>query len=183
MTATLPSLLTAAEFAELPNPADGSRQELVRGRVIQIPPPKGRHGQVQLEIGARLREVVKPQRLGWVVTEAGVLIVTNPDTVRGPDVSFYSIARHPAPPDDYFDIPPDLAVEILSPDDRRSAVLAKIRECVTAGVAVVWLVDPDANVVTVYTGTMRGVEHHAGDTLDGGAVLPGFACPVSDLFA
>ena len=182
MTATMPKLLTAAEFAELPNPADGSKQELVKGRIVLMPPPKGRHGHLQLEVGARLREVVKPNRLGWVVTESGVVIDTNPDTVRGPDVSFYGIDRHPQPPDDYFEIPPDLAVEILSPDDRRPRVLEKIREYIAAGVKVVWLVDPDTNVVTVYSGNTRGVEHHEGDTLDGGDVLPGFTCPVADLF-
>lgn len=182
MTATLPQLLTAAEFAKLPNPADGSKQELVKGRIRQVPPPKGRHGQVQLEIGARLREVVKPNRLGWVVTESGVVIDTNPDTVRGPDVAFYSITRQPQMPEDYFEIPPDIAVEVLSPDDRRPAVREKIREYVRAGVSLVWLVDPETRTVTVYAGSMRGTEYDETDTLDGGTVLPGFTCPVVDLF-
>lgn len=180
MTAT--QLLTAAEFARLPNPADGSKQELVRGRIVQLPPPKGRHGQIQLEIGARLREVVKPNRLGWVVTESGVVLDTDPDTVRGPDVSFYSIARVPQREVGYYEVPPDLAVEILSPDDRRPKVISTIREYITAGVKLVWLVDPETNVVTVYSGNMRGVDHHDGDTLDGGTVLPGFTCPIADLF-
>lgn len=182
MTATMPKLLTAAEFAKLPDPPDGSKQELVKGRIVQMPPPRARHGELQLEIGARLREHVKPNRLGWVVTESGVVLDTDPDTVRGPDVSFYSITRVPQRQQGYFEIPPDLAVEVLSPDDRRPKVLAKIREHIDAGVTVVWLVDPDTTVVTVYTGNMRGVEHHAGDTLDGGDVLPGFTCPVADLF-
>ncbi len=182
MTATLPKLLTAEEFAKLPNPADGSKQELVKGRIVLMPPPQARHGELQLEIGARLREFVKPNRLGWVVTESGVIIDTDPDTVRGPDVSFYSITRVPQRELGYFAIPPDLAVEVLSPDDRRPRVLAKIREYITAGVKVVWLIDPETNVVTVYSGNMRGVEHHETDTLDGGTVLPGFTCPVADLF-
>lgn len=183
MTATLPALLTAEEFAKLPNPADGSKQELVKGRIVQMPPPKGRHGIIQAKITRRLGNHVEDNRLGWIATESGVVIDTNPDTVRGPDVAFYSITRQPQVPDDYFEIPPDLAVEILSPDDRRPAVREKIREYIRAGVTLIWLVDPDARTVTVYAGSMRGTEYDETDTLDGGTVLPGFTCPVADLFA
>ena len=126
---------------------------------------------------------VKPDRRGWVVTESGTILNRDPDTVRGPDVAFYSIARHPNPPSDYFEIPPDLAVEVLSPDDRRAAVRDKIREYVTAGVRLVWLVDPETRTVLVYRGSLRGTEYDETDTLDGGDVLPEFTCQVADLFS
>ena len=70
----------------------------------------------------------------------------------------------------------------LSPDDRRKDVRAKIKEYLFYGIPVVWLVDLEARTVMVYRGTMRGVELDEDDTLDGGDVLPGFACKVADLF-
>jgi len=182
MSAVTTRTITAEEFARMPNPADGSKQELVKGEIFEMPPVKGRHGIIQLEIGSILRAHVKPKRLGWVAVESGTILERDPDTVRGPDVSFYSIARQPQMPEDYFEIPPDLAVEVLSPDDRRKKVREKIAEYVDSGVRLIWLVDPDAQTVTVYNGGQRGVEYIETDTLDGGDVLPGFTCPVADFF-
>jgi Uma2 family endonuclease len=183
MSAVAVPLLTAEEFGRRPEPADGSKEELVKGVIVTMPPPKARHGLTQLLIGALLLAVVKPNALGWVVTESGTIIDRDPDTVRGPDVAFYSIARQPTPPDDYFEIVPDLAVEVLSPGDRRGAVRDKIREYVAAGVRLVWLVDPDARTVLVYHGSLRGTEFDEADTIDGGDVLPQFSCRVADFFA
>ena len=72
---------------------------------------------------------------------------------------------------------------MLSPDDRRAAVRDKIREYVTAGVRLVWLVDPETRTVLVYRGSLRGTEYDEADTLDGGDVLPEFTCQVADLFS
>lgn len=183
MSATTIKLLTAEEFMALPNPPDGSQQELVRGEVILMPPPKARHGIICSQIVWLLKSFVTPQRLGWVTSnDSGFIQERDPDTVRGPDVAFWSIARQPELPENYFEIPPDLIVEVLSPDDRRRDVREKIRGYVGAGVPLVWLVDPDARTVTVYPGTLRGTELDEADPLDGGAVLSGFSCRVSDLF-
>jgi Uma2 family endonuclease len=183
MSTAAVKLITAEEFGRMPEPADGSKEELVKGVIVTMPPPKGRHGYVQLAIGAILRAFVKAGRLGWVVTEAGTILSRDPDTVRGPDIAFYGIARQPTPPGDYFEIPPDLAVEVLSPDDRRPAVREKIREYINAGVRLVWLVDPETRTVLVYRGSLRGTEYDEADTLDGGDVLPEFTCRVADLFS
>lgn len=183
MSAVVTKLITAAEFARMPDPPDGSKQELVRGEVVTMPPTKGPHGFVQLNVGVILSGFVKANRLGWVVTESGTILERDPDTVRGPDVAFYSIARQPTIPEEWFEIPPDLAVEVLSPSDRRGRVREKIREYLANGVRVVWLVDPDARTVTAYTGTLRGIEFDSTDTLDAADVLPGFSCRVADFFA
>jgi Uma2 family endonuclease len=176
-------LVTLAEFEKMPDPADGSRLELVRGEVVVMPPPKGKHGICCSQIAWVLQNFVKPRKLGWVTTnDTGVVLERGPDTVRGPDVAFWSIARQPQMPEGYFLIPPDLAVEVLSPDDRRGDVRAKIKDYVFYGVPLVWLVDPETRTVTVYRGGMRGTELDESDTLDGGDVLPGFACPVAELF-
>jgi Uma2 family endonuclease len=183
MSATATKLLTAEEFAALPDPPDGSRQELVKGVVVTMPPPQGRHGVVCSKINRLLGNYVEANNLGWTTSnDSGTILERDPDTVRGPDVAFWRITRQPDVPDGYFEIPPDLAVEVLSPDDRRPRVREKIREYVAAGVPMVWLVDPDTRTVTVYTGRLRGLELDEADQLDGGDVLPGFACRVSDLF-
>jgi Uma2 family endonuclease len=173
--------MTAEEFAARPVPTDGTREELVRGKVVRMPPPQGRHGYISLNIGGEIRTHARKHRLGWAVVESGVILARGPDTVRGPDVSFYSIERHPEPPDRYFEIPPDLAVEVLSPDDRRSKVREKIREYIAKGVKLVWLVDPEARTITTYAGSLRGTELDESETIDGGDVLPGFSCPIADL--
>jgi Uma2 family endonuclease len=176
--------ITIAEFMKLPDPPDGSKLELVRGEVVVMPPPKGRHGICCSQIAWLLKNHVTPGRLGWITTnDTGVVLERGPDTVRGPDVAFWSITRQPAVPDGYFEIPPDLAVEVLSPDDRRKDVRAKVKEYLFYGVKLVWLVDPEARIVLIYQGSPRGTELDEDDTIDGGDVLPGFSCKVSDLFA
>ena len=183
MSAIAHKLMTAEEFAALTNPRDGSQQELVKGEVVIMPPPQARHGIICSRIDRRLGIYVEENNLGWTTSnDTGVILERDPDTVRGPDVAFWSIARQPELPAGYFEIPPDIAVEVLSPTDRRRDVREKIREYITLGVRLVWLIDPETRTVTVYPGTIRGTELDESDTLDGGEVLPGFAVPVSYLF-
>ena len=179
---TITQLISAKEFAEMSPPADGSTQELVRGEIVTMPRPKPRHGFVQANIGALLIHHTKPNRLGRVFLESGVILEREPDTVRGPDVCFYSIARLPDVPDDFFEIPPDIVVEVLSPNDRRRAIQEKINEYIAAGTNLVWVVDPVARTVMVYAGSTRGIELSENDTMTGGDVLPGFACKVAEFF-
>jgi len=177
-------LITIEEFEKIPDPPDGSRLELVRGEVVAMPSPKAKHGIICSEIARVLANFVKPARLGWVTTnDTGVILERDPDTLRGPDVAFWSIIRQPTLPADYFEIPPDIAVEVLSPDDRRKEVREKIKEYLAHGVKLVWLVDPETRTVTVYQGSLRGTELDESDTLTGGDMLPSFSYKVSDLFA
>ena len=129
-----------------------------------------------------LLSVVRPRKLGWVTTESGVVIERDPDSVFGPDVAFCSIARHPTRPEGYYEIPPDLVVEVLSPDDRRKHVREKIKDYLKNGVKLVWLVDPEVRTVTVYAGSLRGAELDETETITGGDVLPEFTCRVADFF-
>ncbi len=179
---TITQFITAEEFAAMSPPVDGSKQELVRGEIVTMSRPKPRHGFVQANIGALLIHYTKPNRLGWVFLESGVILEREPDTVRGPDVCFYSITRLPDVPDDFFEIPPDIVVEVLSPNDRRRAIQEKISEYITAGTTIVWVVDPVTRTVMVYAGSTRGVEHGEDDIITGGDVLPGFACKVAEFF-
>jgi Uma2 family endonuclease len=90
MIASRPILMTAEEFAQRPEPPDGSKEELVRGEIVMTPPPGFEHGFHQAGIVAILYTHVRRHRLGRVVVETGVVTERDPDTVRGPDVSFWS---------------------------------------------------------------------------------------------
>jgi Uma2 family endonuclease len=183
MPAVLDKLVTIEEFEKYPEPADGSKQELVRGKVITMPPPKARHGIICQYIAMMLGKFVYSAKLGWVATnDTGVIIERDPDTLRGADVAFWSIEREPVMPEGYFESVPDIAVEVLSPDDRKKAVREKLQDYVSSGVKLVWVVDPEIRIVTVYAGSMRGTELDENETITGGDVLPGFSCKVADFF-
>lgn len=179
------TLLTAEEFACRPEPQDGSREELVKGVVQKIPMPRFRHGKLQLRVGRLLAEFVDEQRLGHVATETGVITELGPDTVRGPDVAFWSKERLPleAHVEVYPDVAPDLCVEIRSPDERPKRLRLKLREYFACGVRMVWVVDPEEHSVTVYRQADEGrvLWDHA--MLSGEDVLPEFSCRVCDLFS
>lgn len=176
--------LTVAEFAALPSPDDGTRLELVRGEIITMTPPKGPHGIVCALLAAKLVNFVQERKLGWVMSnDTGFVVSTSPDTVRGPDVAFWSRQGLPeVPSDDYIRTPPDLAVEVLSPSEPADRLLAKLREYLECGVGVVWLVDPTLRSVMVVTGQRAPVSLGVGQTLTGEGALAGFACPIADLF-
>ena len=175
-------LVTAEEFAGMEFGDKETRHDLVRGEVVEMPRPIGIHGIIQFKIAWLLMNLVIPKKLGWVLGESGIVLDRDPDSVRGPDVYFYDIKRHPQPPTKFFEIPPDLAVEVLSPSDEPGETREKIREYIQAGVKIVWKVDPDEKTVTVYTGNMRGVEYGEEETITGGDVLPEFSCSVAEFF-
>jgi Uma2 family endonuclease len=184
MTATAVKLITAAEFAAMPEPPDGSKEELVRGIVVTIPAPGFRHGLVQAAIGAILHQHTRTTRCGRVTVESGLPTELDPDTVRGPDVAFWSAERLPLEqmPQVYPDVAADLVVEIQSPSSRRVTTQDKIREYLNCGVRLVWIVDPDGRTVTVYRQAGEGRLLWEDATLTGEDVLPGFQCRVAEFF-
>ena len=121
--------------------------------------------------------------LGFVVGNGtGVITERGPDTVRGPDVAYFSFARQPTVPENYFEVGPDLAVEVLSPSNRRKQIEEKIAEYLKAGTKLVWIVDPMDRTVTIYREPLKGTVLRSGVMLEGEDVLPGFQCRVSSLF-
>jgi Uma2 family endonuclease len=143
-------LLTADDFRQLPE--DGQLYELVRGNAIMMVRPGYRHGKVCNQAGRILGNYVEEHRLGTVLNnDSGVITERNPDTVRGPDIAYYSFARMPAEsvPVGYPSAPPEIVVEVLSPHDRWSEVLSKAGEYLQAGVSVVCILDPEARTATV----------------------------------
>jgi Uma2 family endonuclease len=181
-TTTTGKLITAEEFFLMPNPPDGSRQELVRGVVITMPPPGGRHGVCCLRVGRRIGNYVDENRLGTTASnDTGFISERGPDSVRGPDVSFWSKERLTEVPEGYIEISPDLAVEVVSPSDHFSRINRKIREYLDKGVRLIWIVDPEDRTVTVYRTGQESTILTESQTLDGADVLPGFSCKVADL--
>jgi Uma2 family endonuclease len=120
-----------------------------------------------------------------VTVESGQPTTSNPDTVRGPDVAFWSFERLPADqtPRGYPDIAADLVVEVMSPSNTDPQLREKAREYLARGVRVVWVVDPDDRSVTVYRQPDEGRILWQEATLTDAEVLPGFACRVREFFA
>jgi Uma2 family endonuclease len=175
-------LLTAEELSWLPD--DGYRYELVDGRLVKMPPPKPRHGEVAANL-APLYQFVRARGLGEVfLSEVGFRLASNPDTVRAPDVAFIRRARVPTAglPVSYWPGAPDLAVEVVSPDDRMSDVRAKAAEWLRYGASLVWVVDPSRRVVIEFRSGQNPVTLDASQALDGHDVVPGFRLGVRDLF-
>ncbi len=132
----------------------------------------------------RLAGFVEEGTLGTAFGAAtGFRIAHEPDTVRAPDVAFVRAERMGVEPDQgFFPGPPDLAVEVLSPDDRAGEVLAKVQDWLDAGCCAVWVVDPRTRTVTVYRSRKEIVVLVESDTLSGGDLLPAFALPVAEIF-
>ena len=143
------------------------------------------HGRITINISLPLARFVKEQGLGVVTTaETGFQIAHDPDTVRAPDVGFIRADRVPSETTvGFFQGAPDLAVEVLSPNDRASAVTAKVQDWLAAGCRAVWVVDPGTKSVAVYRALDRIVVLSRSDSLTGNDVLPDFRLPVAEIFA
>ncbi len=165
-------LITIEEFSRMP--ADGKCRELVRGRVIEMNPPKLRHGQVCSKIGRIYGNAADDSELGHVVTnDTGIITQRDPDTLRGADVAFYSYSKIPRGPlpEDYPSAPPEVVFEVLSPSDQWSKVHGKVSEYLEVGVSVVCVVEPKTETVHVYRPDQAAKELKGNDEL----VLPEFS--------
>lgn len=174
-------LVTAGELEKLA--VDDHRYELVDGHLVRMTPVGFRHGRVVITFGGLLDVHVRARKLGVVCTEVGFKLASNPDTVRAPDLAFVRQERIPTPdPTGFWEGAPDLAVEVLSSDDRPSAIAAKIDEYLTRGVRLALVLDPDASSATVYRRLTPPIVLRADDTIDLDDVVPGFRCTVREVF-
>jgi Uma2 family endonuclease len=182
MTQTL-QRSTASELFEMPD--DGFRYELVKGELRKMSPTGWEHGVVVVNITLLLGQYVKTNKLGSCGgAETGFKIASDPDTVRAPDLSFVIPVRIPEGEarKKFFTGAPDLAVEVMSPGDTRREVDEKVEDWLESGARAVWVVNPKRRVVTVYRSTTDVTRLSEGDELDGGDVVPGFRCKVSEIF-
>jgi Uma2 family endonuclease len=148
-------------------------------------PAGSRHGAIAARMAQLLLNYVQQQSLGAVLgAETGFRIASDPDTVRAPDAAFVRASRVSGGlPQGFFPGAPDLAVEVLSPDDRASEVLAKVQDWLGAGCEAVWVADPKTQTVAVYRRGGAAVILKTTDTLAGGDILPGLELPVANVFA
>ena len=177
-------VMTADELMRLPR--DGQRHELVRGELRSMPPAGFEHGDVTNIIGSSLGPYARERGLGRAVTgDVGFRLTTNPDTVRAPDVAFVRHERILAAGrvTGYWQGAPDLVVEVISPNDLYWEVEEKVAEGLAHGARLVLVVNPRRRTVAVHrpNGPVRILGED--DVLDGEDVVPGWALPVSELFA
>ena len=131
-----------------------------------------------------LQEFLRRRDLGIVLGADGMMRLA-PGLVRIPDVSFISWSRFPdrqLPAEPIPDLAPDLAVEILSVSNTQAEMARKLRDYFAAGVRLVWYVEPEDHTVRVYTAPDQSRLLTVDDTLDGGAVLPGFTLAIRQWF-
>jgi Uma2 family endonuclease len=176
--------ITADEFLRMPEPADGSKQELVQGEIVTMPPTGYRHGDVQGNIAFQLKLFLRDHAIGTVTVESGVRTHRDPDSVRGPDVAFWSAERIPLTekPTGYPDVVADLCIEVISPHDRKAELRRKAAEYLTHGVRMVWIVDPEDQTVTIYRQPGEGRLLSEDAEIAGEDVLPGFRCRIGEFF-
>jgi Uma2 family endonuclease len=174
--------MTAEDLQRLKVP--DKRTELVRGRLVAREPGGALHGATANRIAYRITAHVEAHNLGRVyAAETGFKIESDPDTVRAPDVAFIPKDRLPAvEPRGYPGWAPDLAVEVLAHDDHPADTLEKVAQWLKAGALLVWVVDSERRTAHVYRADGSETLLGPSDALDGEQVLPGFLCPLVDLW-
>lgn len=183
MTVTETKLLTADDLLRLCR--EGVRGELVRGVLHETMAAGVRHGKIVMRLGAALFNFIELRGLGTLVgSDSGVWLERDPDTVREPDIAYFSIERMPLDADipGYAEAVPDLVVEVGSPSDSRREVHDKARMWLSHGVRLVWVVHPDTRTVDVHRPGRATVQLSGDDSLDGDDVIAGFTCLLDEVF-
>jgi Uma2 family endonuclease len=174
--------LTIDEFLELPETEPPS--EYIRGEVIQKVAPSPKHAFLVLQIGARLTNHLDQRDEAVAFTEARH-VNRDDDRVFLPDINVTLRDHLPRGSEAWrraFEITPDFAIEVLSPDDRPGRVLDRISFFLHAGVQLIWFVDPDDETVTAYEPGQTPRTYRPPDVISAAPVLPGFRLDLGELF-
>ena len=177
------TVTTAEVLLRLPD--SGERHELARGELRRMHPAGARHGRIAMKLGARLDRYSTVENLGIVLAaETGFRLSRNPHTPSAPDFSFVVREHVPAggPPDGYWDLAPDLVVEVVSPNGTAAEVQSKVQMWLEAGTRLVWVVYPGTRSVVVHKSLKDISTLTATDTLNGGEVASGFELHVAEVF-
>jgi Uma2 family endonuclease len=176
--------MTADEFFDFVHRPENQNRvlELVRGEVIELSQPTRVHGRICINVAYPLERYARKIKKGYVTcNDSGVVLKR--DTVRGADVAYYDdVQSFEELPEKWGDTVPKLAVEVISPNDRADYINCKITDYLKSGVDLVWVVDPEARTVTIYSRHEGPVQLTEKDTITGGDVLPGFRCKVAEFF-
>lgn len=177
-------LITAEELWEMPE-VPGKRLELIDGEVVEVSPVGDEHMRIMLMLFKLMDQFADQHDLGLVRPDGlGFVLRRNPDQVRVPDVAFIAAASIPneGPPNGYWEGPPTLAVEIVSPHDRVVEIDERVQGYLESGTRQVWVLRPNRSAVSVYRPHADTRELGPDAQLDGGDILPGFSVRVGDLF-
>lgn len=175
-------LITAEELLRLPG-GTGERYELLDGELRKMPAAGGRHGLEGFLVVLQLGNHILTNGLGvGFLAETGFLIRRDPDRVRAPDFAFIGADRLPPEglPRGYVPIPPDMVLEVVSPNDTAAELQEKIEDWLAFGTRAVWVLYAGPRLhVHLGDGSVR--TFGPGEDVDGGDFLPGFRMTLRDL--
>ena len=182
------TLLTADQFYEFCCRNDG-RYELVKGEVIKLAPANDVHGEIASNVDFAFSSYSRQRGIGRTRVETGYRLEQNPDTVRGPDVSFVLLPRGPGVTltGRFVLNAPDIAVEVVSPSNSAAEIERKVGEYMAAGSQRVWAVHPatrrNPRRVVVHRADGSTTTYTGDDVITDEELLPGFSLPLSEIFS
>ena len=175
--------ITAEQLLEMD--AKGMRGELIRGVFCPTMSAGMKHGEIVVNLSGYLREIVRPNRLGRLMaSDSGVKVETDPDTVREPDIAYFSKERLALDADvpGYAEVLPELVAEVVSFNDSFREVADKANMWINAGVQLVWVLWPETKMIEIYRPAQPVTTLRETDTLTGEEILPQFSVPVANIF-
>ena len=172
----IPTTMTLEEFLE----QDVDGYEYVNGELVPMAPPSREHGEISINVIRYLDAHVYQNKLGRLYTAETTFQVG--ERTAKPDVAFVSTTRLTGDKTKGFSIPPDLAIEVVSPSDVLSRIAEKALAYLDAGTRLVWVLEPVSKTLTVYRSERDINILTREDTITGEDVVPGFTCPVAHLF-
>ena len=168
--------MTLEEFLE----SDLEGYEYIKGELIPMPPTSVEHGKISAKLTMYLGVHISENQLGYIsVSGAGFQVG---ERILIPDIAIISTDRIPVDLSKASPVPPDLAVEVVSPSDTLRRIQEKVFAYLEAGTQLVWVLEPLSKTVTIYRAETDITTLTRNDTLSGEEVVEGFTCQVAELF-
>jgi len=160
------------------------RWRLIQGELFMMSPAGGQHGRICSNLTGLLYSYVKSSQAGHSFgAETGYVLTRNPDTMLAPDASFITADRADLITEKFIDGAPDLAVEVISPSQSQPNATEKAEQWLELGAQMIWLVWPRTKRVTVHAHGTEPKDYGPGETIRDIPFMPGFECPVDEVFA